>query len=145
MTCKRTLLPYPPFPLPPSPTWTVLPPPAAPSTRTMASQPWFGRSRSLTQALALPGRVMQASWWEMVAWKLVALLVLLLLPSRLVITFAMNGKRDFICVCVCVFVFEHLMTFQGIRQKSNSLDWFRQIIKWLDISVIESRCGNMEF
>lgn len=36
------------------------------------------------------------------------------------------------------------MTFQGILKKQNtSLDCFRQIIKLFDISLIETRCGNM--
>lgn len=54
-------------------------------------------------------------------------ILLFLFSFRTVITFILGGKRDFICVCV--FVYEHLMTFQGIRQKLNSLDWFCQIIK----------------
>ena len=38
------------------------------------------------------------------------------------------------------------MTFQGILKKQNtSLDCFCKIIKLFDISLIETRCGNMQF
>lgn len=47
---------------------------------------------------------------------------------------------------LCLCASRWILIFQGsLKKQSNSLDYFCQIIKLFDISIIKNRCGNKQF